>query len=180
MSKSAMWRPRKLGEVMAERKITVRRPRRRPERMTVRFGRPVRGPEEPDPWWTPVQIAGCGRDSFQAVAGEDSLQSLLLGLEYATQRLAVELRHVGGKADWLGEPERLIFAREALSKAVEGAVMSLLGRLKMASAILDEGTAASRRARTRAIAALDELGEQTGHWSMRSIRKKRRGLRRTG
>ena len=173
-----MWKPDSLGDVVAERQITVWRGRKS-DTMTVRFGRPVHSTNGQDPWWTPLSISGCGVDLFRSIAGQDSLQSLLLALDHATELLAQHVRQVGDRADWLGEPERLILARQAMSKASADVITSLLGRLKGVAALLDSGGTASRKKRVRAVDLLDDLGASVGHWSARALeRKKRRSSRR--
>jgi hypothetical protein len=44
------------------------------------------------------------------VAGEDSLQSLVLALELLQNTLPSLARRKGGEIEWLGEHERLVFA----------------------------------------------------------------------
>src|SRR5215475_6463572 len=125
-----MWRPRKLGKIMVERKLRFVRPRRPARSIVVRFGQPVRSPRprRGDPWWCPIQITGLTKSRWGPIAGEDSLQSLVLALEFITHVLPVEARRAGGQVEWLGERERLVFAntlsaglaRMALHNAVEG------------------------------------------------------------
>src|SRR5438876_10953289 len=107
-----MWRPRRLGKAVAERRMRLVRPRRRAAIVTVRFGRPLRAPrpERGDPWWCPVEIRGLGKRTFKAVAGEDSVQALVLALELVTRILPVEAERLKGHLTWLGEREQLICA----------------------------------------------------------------------
>jgi hypothetical protein len=174
-----MWKPSSLGEVIAERRIEGRRGTRR-DSIIISFGRPVRSKAPKDPWWTPFTIQGCGIDRFVPVAGVDSLQSLLLALDHATDLLSRDVRKLGVRVEWLGEPERMILAREAMSQAVEGAISSLFGRLKKAAVLLDGGAPGGKRARGRAIRALDELGASVGQWSHQALERKRRGRRTAG
>jgi hypothetical protein len=69
----------------------------------------VKGPDERDPWWCSIHL-GAPFDKFDAVAGEDSLQSLVLALQLVQSTLPSLARRRGGTAEWLGEYERLIFA----------------------------------------------------------------------
>lgn len=107
-----MWRPRRLGRVIAERKLRLVRPRRPHGVVIVRFGQPVRtpSPRPGDPWWCPVEITGLGKRSLRPIAGEDSLQALVLAFEFVTNILPVEAERAYGRLDWLGERERLVFA----------------------------------------------------------------------
>src|SRR6185503_4549877 len=103
-----MWRPIEIGEVFAERRLSFKRGRRsRLVRLSI--GRPVKGPEPRDPWWCPIHLSA-PFDKFDAIAGEDSLQCLLLALEMVQSTLPSLARSKGGRIEWLGEHERLIFA----------------------------------------------------------------------
>jgi hypothetical protein len=121
-----MWRPTEIGDIFAERVFTFRQGRRsRPLRLTI--GRPVKGPEAADPWWCPIQL-GTPFDKFTAIAGQDSLQSLILALKIVQSTLPSFARSKGGTAEWLGEYERLIFAEthsvmlqwESLARMIDG------------------------------------------------------------
>jgi hypothetical protein len=126
-----MWRPESLGDVIAERVCDLRRGGRKVGRVTIQFGRPVRAPQaEPrDPWWCPLRISGSGIDAFHAVAGEDSLQALILGLEFAADILPHEAKSLRAQLDWLGQPENLILARQSDKSDPENAFADLLARL---------------------------------------------------
>ena len=112
-----MWRPRALGRVIAERTLKLERPRRRSTVVQVKFGCPVRAPrpERGDPWWCPVQISGLGQRRLEKVPGEDSLQALILALEFACRILPVEAERAGAHLQWLGERENLVFANTFMS-----------------------------------------------------------------
>jgi hypothetical protein len=126
-----MWRPESLGDVIAERVCDLQRGGRKVGRVTIKFGRPVRDPQaEPrDPWWCPVRIFGSGIDAFHAIAGEDSLQALILGLEFAADILPHEAKSLRARLDWLGQPENLILARQGEKSDPENAFAALLARL---------------------------------------------------
>jgi hypothetical protein len=159
-----MWRPEVIGDVIAERSFDLRRGAKRLGRVTVRFGRPIREPK-PDasaPWFCPVSISGAGLRFFTAVAGVDSLQALILALELATTIVPSEAARIGAQVEWLGDDERLIFARHTIALGADNALTALLGRLKQASAILDVGTTSSTSAKTRAIQALNAIGASVG------------------
>jgi hypothetical protein len=127
-----MWRPESVGEVIAERVCDLRRGGRKVGRVTITFGRPVRapGPERPDRWWCPVRIAGSGLDLFRPIAGDDSLQALILALEFAADILPDQARSLRAGLDWLGQPEKLILARQGHSADPDNAFAALLARLR--------------------------------------------------
>jgi hypothetical protein len=160
-----MWQPKILGEVIAERTCDLRRSRHRVDQVRVSFGMPVRSknPERGDPWWCPVRIKGPGLDRLQPIAGIDSLQALILALDYVTQTLPSHGRRMGGELVWLEERERIVFARQTLSRAAEEAVVVLLGRLKSAAEILDSGDRKSQATAKRSIQALAAIGAGIGH-----------------
>lgn len=164
-----MWRPDEIGTVIAERRLKVTRRTRRRSVARLEFGIPVRGPEPQDPWWCPVRLRGEGFDLFQAVAGEDSLQALLLALDFATHALPSAAAAHGLQFEWLGESERLVLARNALSKTAESAIVALLGSLKAAAAILDSNTRETRSASRQALDALKAIASGEA----RSVAKRR-------
>jgi len=131
-----MWRPREVGEVFAERRFAFKRGgRSREVRLVV--GRPVKGPEPRDPWWCPIHLSE-PFDKFDAIAGEDSMQCLVLALELMNNTLPSLARQKGGRAEWLGEHERLVFAGSEASmwrwKAVENLVDGLADAVKQLEA----------------------------------------------
>jgi hypothetical protein len=115
-----MWKPTKVGQVVAERQFDFDGPKRR-HRVVLRFGRPVRAPKPSarDPWWCPVEVRGLGASGVRAVPGEDSLQALILGLEFAANVLPLEAAFAGGHLKWLGERERLVFA-DTIARGLAG------------------------------------------------------------
>jgi hypothetical protein len=144
---TGMWKPEKLGEVVAERTFVARNGSKRSVRIVVRFGRPVRGKGVPrhDPWWCPVEIKGAGLDSFRPIAGVDSLQALVLALDQVTVILPQGAARKGLRIDWLGDTERLVLARHALGRGTEGAMMALFGLLRDVAAILSADGDSERR-----------------------------------
>jgi hypothetical protein len=70
---------------------------------------------------------------------------------------------MGGELVWLEERERIVFARQTLSRAAEEAVVVLLGRLKSAAEILDSGDKKSQSTAKRSIQALAAIGAGIGH-----------------
>jgi hypothetical protein len=104
-----MWRPSEVGEVFAERVFSFKRQGRRSQQVRLIIGRPVKGPQKKDPWWCPIRLRA-PFNRFVAVAGEDSLQSLVLALQLVQSTLPSLARDRNGTAEWLGEYERLVFA----------------------------------------------------------------------
>lgn len=100
-SPGPLWKPKSIGDVIAEREVTLTRPSGRKARLRVRFGRPVRRDKASadDPWWCPVEVNGAGLDSFRPVAGSDSLQALVLALELVAEVLPHEIQRAGLKIE---------------------------------------------------------------------------------
>lgn len=137
----SVWRPTRLGRVIAARELRLLRPRRRASSVAVRFGQPVRSPRprRGDPWWCPVEVTGLGKRRLTPIAGEDSLQALVLALEFVTNVLPIEARRAGGHLEWLGERERLVFAN-TLSLGLAGrALQQLVEGLMAAVDALEDG-----------------------------------------
>jgi hypothetical protein len=69
---------------------------------------PVRTPrlQRGDPWLCPVGVIGLGKLSLRPIAGEDSVQALVLALEFVTNVLPLEAQRAHGHLEWLGERER--------------------------------------------------------------------------
>ena len=113
-----MWRPSRLGSIIAERRLRLVRRRKRARTVRVRFGRPLRSPqaERKDPWWCPVEIAGLGRRRLRSIAGEDSLQALVLAFQFVTLTLPAEAERAGGRIEWLGEREKSGVCTHALAQ----------------------------------------------------------------
>ena len=161
-----MWRPRKLGRIIAERKLRFVRSRRRAGVVLVRFGQPVRvrRPQRGDPWWCPVEVTGLGKRSLRPIAGEDSLQALVLALEFVTNVLPVEAEHAHGHLEWLGERERLVFANTLLAGLASRASQNLVEGLASAVDILENGAGrrvAGEKQMARRLRALIESGGYT-------------------
>lgn len=161
-----MWRPRRLGRVIAERKLQLVRSRRRAGIISVRFGQPVRArrPRRGDPWWCPVEVTGLSKRSLRPIAGEDSLQALVLALEFVTNVLPVEAERAHGRIEWLGERERLVFANTLLVGLASKTSQNLVEGLASAVAILENGAgrrAARGRQLARRLRALIESGGYT-------------------
>lgn len=162
-----MWKPDRLGEPIAERRLKLHRRGVRPKGVRVRFGKPVRAPkpERGDPWWCPVEITGLKARSFTAVAGEDSLQALVLALKFVTQVLPVEAKRMRGRVEWLGEHERPVFADTFMLRAYEKAVSNLKGGLRLAVPLVKQSTASPAK-RSRVKERLDRLLVTSGFQRM--------------
>jgi hypothetical protein len=136
-----VWRPRALGKVIAERRLRFERPRRRATLVRVRFGCPIRAPrpERGDPWWCPVQIEGLGTRRLEKIPGEDSLQALVLALEFTSRILPDEADRAGGHVQWLGERESLVFANTFMSRMLERNLENCVAGLTDAVGVLENG-----------------------------------------
>jgi hypothetical protein len=162
-----VWRPRKLGSVIAERRLKFAEPRKRARIVSIRFGRPVRSPrpELGDPWWCPVEITGLGKRSLRPIAGEDSLQALVLAVEFVTHFLPVEAQRTGGNLEWLGERERLVFANTLSVALASTALQNCVEGLAAAIDVLENGSAGHSRAAQKVTRQLRALVASGGHTS---------------
>jgi hypothetical protein len=142
-----MWKPDDVGEVFASRRITFSRAKRK-YAVEIEIGRPVKGPEQRDPWWCPVRV-GPPLSALEAVAGEDSLQALMLALEFLQTMLPTLAQRKRGSVEWLAEHERLIFADtfqktmawEAVENALDGlrrAIGQIEGQRSTPKALLND------------------------------------------
>jgi hypothetical protein len=146
-----MWRPSVLGELVAERQLVLQRPGEPPDTVVVRFGRPVRAPvpEDPETWWCPVQVIGLGTNRITSLPGVDSLQALVLALEFVTNTLPDAATEAGGTINWLGETEQPVFASTRQIEQFSRAHIELLRGLETALAFIEncEGNAGPDRDR---------------------------------
>ena len=102
-------RPEYLGDVIAERKLSVEG---RPELdITVRFGKPRRleelyrdGKDNGD-MFCPFQILGIGDDRIHYSAGVDAVQALQLVMKKVTIELGVLKRDHGYEFRWLDDTD---------------------------------------------------------------------------
>ncbi len=149
IEEQGVWRPRKLGSVIAERRLRLVRRRKAARTVLVRFGRPVRSPrpERKDPWWCPVEFAGLGKRTLRSIAGEDSVQALVLAFQFVTLVLPAEAERAGGHIEWLGERESLVFANTLMLNMTSEALQNLVGGLATAVGVLEN------RGARRAVAA---------------------------
>jgi hypothetical protein len=129
-----MWRPTEIGEVIAERQLKLRG--RKPGKVTLVIGRPVHSVDKNDPWWCPTELRGA-LQSFVPIAGEDSLQSLVLALQFHQHTLPSLARRNGGEIAWLNERERLVFAETHSIMLQWNAIKNLLDGLVAATTELE-------------------------------------------
>jgi hypothetical protein len=167
-----MWKPKVLGDVIAERQFTFRAGKGKAKKARIRFGRPVRGPEKRDPYWCPIQITGFGLPGVFPVAGVDSLQALILALGHATNLLPAQAYKAGGKVEFLGDWEPIIFAEASMSQAMEHAVTSLALGLRRAMFVLEGGK--PTKAREQMMRALMRAAEIAGDPYTKEFLAKRR------
>jgi hypothetical protein len=180
-----MWRPRRLGRVIAARKLRLVRSRRPSGIVFVRFGQPVRArlPRRGDPWWCPVEITGLGKRSLRPIAGEDSLQALVLALEFVTKALPVEAERAHGHLDWLGERERLVFANTLMAGLASRAAQNLVEGLAAAVDFLENGAGGrwvNGKPLARRLRALIESGGHTSDPRKLPPRPSNKPLQRAG
>jgi hypothetical protein len=161
-----MWRPKKLGHVVAERRFRFDGAKG-PRHVLLRFGRPVRAPKASprDPWWCPIEVSGLGGlgvSRVRAVAGEDSLQALILALEFAANVLPFEAATAGGHLEWLGERERLVFADTIVRGLAARGLENMAAGLAEAVAVLERGGARAPSTR-KLVSELKALAASGGH-----------------
>jgi hypothetical protein len=108
-----MWKPDNIGTVIAERALEFKSSDGI-KNVFLRLGQPVRSPsaEEGDPWYCPIVIEGLGITRFKVIAGEDSLQSLLLALQLSKKILPKYAKEEGGSIYWLAEEMDSIFDQQ--------------------------------------------------------------------
>jgi hypothetical protein len=169
-----VWKPDRVGEPIAERRLTLRRRGVRPKGVRVRFGKPVRAadPARGDPWWCPVEITGLRSRSFTAVPGVDSLQALVLALEYVTRVLPAEAKRMGGRIEWLAERERPVFGQTFMLQVYEKAVSNLRQGLELAAPLI-RGSAVSPAKRAKVEERLKRLVKTSGFQRIRLPRTRR-------
>ena len=105
-----MWKPETLGTVIAERELQLVQ-QGETKTVILRLGQPVRSPtpEEGDPWICPVAFEGLGpAGKIHPICGFDSVQALVLALDFGRKVLPDLARQVGGTLTWLSDEEDLI------------------------------------------------------------------------
>ena len=86
-----------------------------------------------------ADFSGLGKRRFETVAGEDSLQALVLALEFASRVLPVEADRIGGYVQWVGERESLVFANTFAAGLLARGLQNCIRGLADAVAVLENG-----------------------------------------
>lgn len=92
-----------LGEVIAEREVTLTRANGATETLKVRIGKPIMG-DSPNEWRCPYQLEGLGRVRTVAMSGVDSVQALLLTMQVILPELDHIAKHENVTCSWLEDP----------------------------------------------------------------------------
>src|SRR5262245_26499514 len=126
-----MWRPTELGQVAAERRLTVIPAEGTQYEAVLQFGVPVRAPaaEDGDPWWCCVGCGGLGRRRFLPIAGEDAVQALILALQVSRTMVPIWASEAGSRVFWLDGDMDLISDGRASVKAYEFMVTDMFRHL---------------------------------------------------
>ncbi|HEU4342442.1 MAG TPA: hypothetical protein VFU31_12805 [Candidatus Binatia bacterium] len=106
-----------------------------------------------------------GKHSLRPIAGEDSLQALVLAFEFVTHVLPAEAERAGGRLEWLGERERLVFANILSAGLARIALQNLIEGLASAIDVLENGSARRTRAAKKIVRQLKALVASGGHTS---------------
>ena len=134
-----MWMPTNLGTEIAQRKLTLRIDADTLP-VVLRVGQPVRAPEpnESEPWFCPMRFEGLGPEGrLFAIAGEDSLQALVLALEYARRMLPRFAKEAGGTLlVWASEDLDVVSPQRDLVAAYAEASAEALHGVRAAEAAL--------------------------------------------
>jgi uncharacterized protein DUF6968 len=126
-----------------------------------------------------VEISGLGRRRLEKVAGEDSLQALILALEFVSRVLPVEADRAGGHLQWLGDRESLIFTNTFISGLLARSLENCITGLADAVGVLENGRAGrAGKPLARRLRALIASGGHTA--DPRRIPPSHRPLARTG
>jgi hypothetical protein len=70
-----------IGQVIAERRLTLTSDDGVNSEVVVRLGTPLRTPDHPDEYYCPFEIEGLGAIQRQYAAGVDSMQALRLAFK---------------------------------------------------------------------------------------------------
>jgi hypothetical protein len=134
-----MWRPKTLGPIVCERQLILHAAKKR-YTVRVSIGRPRRAPKAGvgDPWWCPIEIAARRRRTLTCIAGEDSLQAVVLALRIAETKLTLLSREHCDKLSCFGESPTSLFGSPTLMWHVEDSLNRLVAGLKEARSAIDE------------------------------------------
>lgn len=92
-----------LTDVIAERELEFVPDRGSPQKVVVRLGALVR--DQDGTWWCPYVIEGSSFRRQFRIAGEDSMQALLLTQKTIVVELDALAREHQGSFTWFGEPD---------------------------------------------------------------------------
>lgn len=125
----ALWQPQELGDVIAERSLTLESAAGS-RQVQLRLGRPVRRPEPvpEDPFWCPFQLVGL-EPQLRCAAGLDALQALLLSLQHVRDLVADQAEREGGKAYWLTDDMDVVFDQHFIVRLLTQALDESLAAL---------------------------------------------------
>jgi uncharacterized protein DUF6968 len=90
-------------EVFAEREFHSHNTAGEETQVILRIGKPQI--KAHGVWYCPVQIIGIGDEKIEAIAGADSLQALLLGLQLGPTLLRYFAKSEQKKITWLGQDD---------------------------------------------------------------------------
>jgi uncharacterized protein DUF6968 len=108
---SKLWRPKNLGDIFVERKMKIRIKGRKSSPVLVQIGRPIResSAKKNDPWACPFRIKGFHPDFESCVWGIDSLQALVIALDFVDKILPSMSAGKEGKVEFLGPEAPLVY-----------------------------------------------------------------------
>ena len=88
-----------VGDVIADRVLTLNREGQEPAKIHVLLGRPHKFPDHDD-YYCPYQIKWLGREKVMAIGGVDAFQAMQLALDTIGVELEVIAKDTGGKIVW--------------------------------------------------------------------------------
>ena len=131
-----MWMPTELGAEIAKRDLVLRLGRRK-RMVRLRIGCPVkaRNGRKNDPWFCPIVIERLGpREKVYSIAGEDSLQALVLALDFARRMLPHYAQKAGGTIEWVSKDLDVISPQRELVEHYGQALTETLNGVRNAEA----------------------------------------------
>ncbi len=100
-----------------------------------------------------------------SIAGEDSLQALVLAFHFVTLVLPAEAERAGGRIEWLGERESLVFSNTLLLNMANDALQNLVDGFTRAVGVLENGGARRPAAATVSIGVAFQAARARPTWS---------------
>jgi hypothetical protein len=97
-----------------------------------------------------------------AIAGEDSLQALVLALEFVTLNLPADAKRSGGSIDWLGERESPVFAGTLMREAQARALGRLVNGIRSAADFIKRSSGDGGQGSRQLIRRLESLAKTWG------------------